>query len=133
MATEYALERKDKEPIGTFEQVQQLILSAFPTTRFYWTVPGAEKLRIAAERGIKMPPELEKVLQTLPSLHEGVYEDDEVLVSFGLGHKEPVMCLYIEPRGDSATLTSQLSALEVGAGGTLVVSGEETNRQRSDD
>jgi len=128
MATEYALERDEKAPIGSFDSVQSLIREVFPTVEFQWTQSGPDKLALAAERGIEFPPELREALKTLPSLLEGRFATDEALVEFGLGFQEPVRCLYVTPRGSSATLNQQLSKLEAKVGGKFVVSGEETNR-----
>ena len=128
MATELALERDDKQAIGTFADVQAIIRAVFPDVQFGWTTSGEEKLRIAAQRGIDLPPAIRKSLETLPSLHEGRANLDEALVKFGLGGKEPVRCIYVMPRGQAPDLNDKLSALEAAVGGQFVTSGEETNR-----
>ena len=124
MATELALECHDKTPLGSLADVQDIIRDIFPEVKFGWTTSGPEKLRIAAERGITLPPQLAKILETLPSLLEGRHEAEEYFVEFGLGHEDPVLCLYVTPRGDGAELTNRLSALEERFQGTLVVSGD---------
>jgi len=128
MATEYALERDDKEPIGLFDAVQSMIREVFPTVKFAWTVSGPDKLKLAVERGIDFPAELREALKTLPSLLEGYYESEGMFIELGLGFEEPVKCLYVTPRGSSTALLLKLSELEVKVGGKFVVSGEETNR-----
>ena len=125
MAAEYTLRRADGLPFGSFEQVQSRIRYLFPTVEFFWTTSGPEKIALAAERGITFPPELMAVLPDLPSLLEGVAEGDGFHVTFGLGHQEPVPCLYVTPRGDSAELDRGLAALEADAGAEFKVSGEE--------
>lgn len=128
MATEFALERNDKAAIGSFEELQTMIRGIFPGVQSGWTTSGPDKLKMAAERGIEFPPDLREALKTLPSLLEGRFESDGNCVEFGLGYEQPVMCLYVTPRGGSPALDQQLAELEARVGGTFVVSGEETNR-----
>ncbi len=125
MATEYTLRRADGQPFGSFEQVQSRIRELFPTVQFYWTTSGPETIALAAERGITFPPEILAYLPDLPSLLEGVAEGDEYHVTFGLGHQEPVSCLYVTPLGDAPELERGLAALEADAGAAFKVSGEE--------
>ena len=128
MATELALERNDKGEIGSFAEVQAIIRSVFADAQFGWTKSGLDKLRIADERGIELPEMIRKSLETLPSLRGGRAALDGALVEFGLGHHEPVCCLYVTPHGDAPDLEDKLSALESAVGGEFVISGEETNR-----
>jgi len=125
MATEYTLRRADGEPFGSFERVQARIRQLFPAVEFYWTTSGAEKIALAAERGVTLPPALLAVLPDLPSLLEGVAEGDAFHVTFGLGAQEPVPCLYATPRGDAQELDRGLDALAADAGAEWKVSGEE--------
>jgi hypothetical protein len=125
MATEYTLRRADGQPFGSFEQVQARIRELFPTVEFFWTASGPEKIAQAAERGITFPPAILAYLPDLPSLLEGVAEREEYHVTFGLGHEEPVRCLYVTPRGDGPELDRGLAALEADAGAVFQVSGEE--------
>src|SRR5262245_33490201 len=111
MATEYTLRRADGQPFGNFDTVQALIRQHFPDVKFGWTTSGPEKLRIAKERGIAFPPALLESLKTLPSLLEGVSETETHHVLFGLGHEEPVQCLYVTPRRISPELERGLAAL----------------------
>ena len=124
MATEFTLRRADGQPFGSFEQVQARIRALFPSVEFFWRTSGQEKIALAAERGIVFPAALMAVLPDLPSLLEGVAEGDGFRVDFGLGHQEPVDCLYITPRGAAAELDRGLSALEADAGAEVKVSGE---------
>jgi len=128
MATELALERSDKAPIGSFDEVQSMIRDVFPSVQFGWTQSGQDKLSVAAERGFEFPPALRRSLETLPSLLEGQFDGDGSHVEFGLGYEEPVKCLYVTPHGDKTALQKQLWELEAKVGGKFVVSGEETNR-----
>jgi hypothetical protein len=128
MAIDYALERDDKGPIGSFAAVQEVLRDLFPSVEFGWTTSGLEKMRLAEERGVTFPPELLKVLPNLPSLLEGFVDAGEYLVEFSLGHQEPVRCIYVTPRGDSPELDAKLAALEKRIGGAFVFSGQETNR-----
>lgn len=125
MATEYTLRRADGQPFGSFEQVQARIRRLFPSVEFAWTTSGPEKIALAAERGITFPPALLAVLPDLPSLLEGVAAGDGFHLTFGLGHQEPVPCLYVTPRGTSPELDRGLAALEADAGAEFKVSGEE--------
>jgi hypothetical protein len=124
MATEYTLRRADGQPFGTLEEVQAIIRRLFPNVKFYWTTSGAEKLRLAKERGIELPPMIREMCERLPSLLEGVAEGKAYHVTFGLGHQEPVDCLYVTPRGTAAKLQKGLAALESLAGAEFRVSGE---------
>lgn len=125
MATEFTLRREDGQPFGSFEQVQTRIRQLFPSVAFHWTTSGPEKIALAAERGITFPPALMAVLPDLPSLLEGVAEGDGFHVTFGLGHQEPVMCLYVTPLGTAPELERGLAALEADAGAEFKVSGDE--------
>jgi len=125
MATEYTLRRADGQPFGSLEQVQARIRQLFPSVEFRWTTSGPEKIALAAERGITFPPQIMAYLPGLPSLLEGVAEGDEYHVTFGLGHDEPVPCMYVTPRGDGPELERGLAALEADAGAPFKVSGEE--------
>src|SRR5262249_46337904 len=78
----------------------------------------------AAERGITFPPEILAYLPSLPSLLEGVAEGDEFHVTFGLGHQEPVPCLYVTPLGDAPELERGLAALAADAGAGVNGAGE---------
>jgi hypothetical protein len=128
MATELALEREDKGPLGRFAEVQAMIRKFFPEVVFGWTTSGQEKLRIAHERGITVPEAIRQSCERLPSLLEGQAEFGDAFVSFGLGYQEPVRCIYVEPRGDSVDFHERLAALESAVGGKFVISGQETNR-----
>jgi hypothetical protein len=128
MATELALERKDKSQIGSFAETQAIVQDVFPSVKFGWTTSGREKLHIAAERNIQLPPAIRESLENLPSLLEGMCEGDGWAVEFGLGYQEPVLCLYVTPRGDSDVLERGLSAIAAAVGGDYVISGNETNR-----
>jgi hypothetical protein len=124
MATEYILRRADGRSFGSFEQVQARIRELFPSVEFHWTTSGPEKIALAVERGITFPPALMAVLPDLPSLLEGAAEGDGFHVTFGLGHQEPVPCLYVTPRGDAPELERGLAALEADAGAEFKVSDE---------
>ena len=123
MATEYTLRRTDGQPFGSFEEAQALIRAHFPTVMFFWTTSGLEKLRQADANKVKLPPHIRAWMATLPSLLEGVAEGDGYHVGFGLGNEQPVVDLYVEPRGDAAELRRGLEALEAVAGAELRVSG----------
>lgn len=125
MATEYTLRRSGGLPFGSFDDVESLIRRLFPDVKFGWTTSGPEKLRLAKERGIEFPAQLREALETLPSLLEGVAEGPGYHVSFGLGHDEPVSCLYVTPRGDSTELERGLAGLEAEAGMKFKASGEQ--------
>jgi hypothetical protein len=62
-------------------------------------------------------------METLPSLREGVAAAPDYHVTFGLGHEEPVLCLYVTPRGRAPELDRGLAALEAEAGAEFQVSG----------
>lgn len=123
MATEFTLRRSDGKSFGTFDEAQQFVRRHFPNVKFGWTTSGAEKLRVATERGITLPPQLLEALKTLPSLLEGVAANNDFHVHFGLGHEEPVACLYVTPRGNDEELKNRLSALEAEAGSLLSIAG----------
>lgn len=123
MATEYTLERRDGRPFGRFHEVQALLRRAFPNVQFFWTTSGSEKMKLARQRGVDLPPAVREVLEQLPALLEGVAAGDEYHVTFGLGHEEPVTCLYVTPRGLADELGRGLAALEAAAGARLQVSG----------
>jgi hypothetical protein len=125
LATEYTLRRADGQPLGTFAQVQAVLCRLFPGIDFGWTTSGPEKVRLAAERGVELPEAIRRWMETLPSLLEGVVEGDDFRVEFGLGDREPVPCLFVEPRGLSPELDRLLTALEAEYGGELVVSGSD--------
>lgn len=125
MATEYTLKRADDGPLGSFTELQALIRDAFPMVQFAWTTGGQEKLRLAKERGIELPPFIRQSLETLPSLLEGVVYGKDFHVTFGLGHEEPVACLYVTPLGESAESERGLDALKAAVGAEFKVSGEE--------
>lgn len=125
MAIEFTLRRVDKQPFGTLEQVQSQLRELFPSVQFHWTGSGQAKIAMAAERGITFPPELAEALKDLPSLLEGYVEGNGFHLTLGLGHQDPVNCLYVTPRGDAPELSHGLAALEAYAGAELKVSGEE--------
>jgi len=125
VATEYSLRRSDRQPLGTFTEVEARLSRLFPGVEFFWTTSGVEKLRHADENGVELPDPIRAWMATLPSLREGIYEGDEFLVEFGLGFEEPVACLSVVPRGVSPQLFRLLDALEVEFGGLMVVSGSE--------
>ena len=128
MATEFALEREDASAIGSLDDVQALIRSVFDSVQFAWTQSGPEKLKLAQERGIEFPAALAKSLETVPSLLEGLAVGGNWQISFGLGHSEPVMCIYLTTHDPDNALDAQLTALEAAVGGKIAVSGDETNR-----
>ena len=125
MATEYTLKRADGQPFGTFAEVEARIRKLFPAVEFWWTRSGAEKIRIARERGVEMPAELRALVEKLPPLREGVAESPDYHVTFGLGATEPVTCLCIVPRGMSEEMGQGLAALEADAGAELKVATDD--------
>jgi hypothetical protein len=102
MATEFTLRRADGKPFGSFAQVQALIRRLFPSVEFFWTTSGPQKIRLAGERGVVLPPHIREWMATLPSLLEGVAEGSAFHVTFGMGYEEPVACLYVTLRGVGA-------------------------------
>ncbi len=124
MGTEYTLQRADGQTFGTFAEVQDVVRRLFPEAKFGWTTSGAEKLRIAKERGIELPAVIREACERLPALFEGVAEGRDYHVSFGFGHQEPVTCLYVTPRGGGPKLEKALKALEEFAGSEFRVAGE---------
>jgi len=125
MATEYTLRRADGRPFGSFDQVQAIIRQLFPTVEFFWTESGPEKVRRAEANGVELPPHIREWMVGRPAVFEGVAEGPDFHVTFGLGTKEPVACLFVEPRGLSPELDRGLAALEAEAGAGLRVSGSE--------
>ncbi|HEY2416249.1 MAG TPA: hypothetical protein VGI40_28670 [Pirellulaceae bacterium] len=123
MATEFTLQRPDGAPLGTFNEVQTMIRRHFPSVQFSWTTSGLEKLKLAKERGLELPPEIRKACESLPSLLEGSAGGTSYQIAFGLGHEEPVCCLYVEPRGDHQELLSGLAAMEKEVGAAFRISG----------
>ena len=125
MATEFTLRRKDRQPLGTFEEVQAILRRIFPGVQFWRTTSGPEKVEMAEKNGGPLPPHIKAWMLTLPSMLDGICEADEWIVEFGLGPTEPVPELYVQPRGDSPELQQRLDALEAEYGNTLIVSGSE--------
>lgn len=125
MATEFTLRRKDRQPLGTFEEVQTTLRRIFPGVQFWWTTSGPEKVQQAEQNGGPLPPHIKEWMLTLPSMLDGVCEGDDWLVEFGLGPTEPVPELYVQPRGIAPEMNQRLDALEADYGNTLVVSGSE--------
>lgn len=124
MATEYVISFRDNRPLGTREAIQALIRTHFPSVQFHWTTSGLEKLRIAKERGVELPPALREGLETLPSLPEGVAEGPGWRIEIGLSHLDPICELIIEPRGDGVTMDEGIQAIEKALGSTFRVHGE---------
>jgi hypothetical protein len=125
MATEYTLRRADGQPFGSFAQAQALIRRWFPSVEFFRTTSGPEKVRQAEERGVDLPPHIRQRMETLPSLLEGVAAAPDYHVAFGPGQEEPVLCLYVTPRGRAPELDRGLAALEAEARTEFPVSGME--------
>jgi hypothetical protein len=124
MATEFLLRAADEQPLGSFEQVQSLLLEIFPETKFNWSSSGPEKLKLAEQHGVEFPRELKKSLETLPAFYQGIYVKGQNCVHFVLGEAEPVTCLYVTPRGDADELDSALTRLEQKIGGEFEISGD---------
>jgi hypothetical protein len=126
MATELTLRRKDRQPLGSFEEVQAMLRRIFPGVQFWRTTSGPEKVELAEKNGGPLPPHIKEWMLTLPSMLDGVCEGDGWLVEFGLGPTEPVPELYVQPRGtNDEELFRLLDKLEAEYGNTLIVSGSE--------
>jgi hypothetical protein len=125
MATEYTLKRADGQAFGTFAEVEARIRQLFPAVEFWWSRSGAEKIRMARERGVEMPEELRRLVEKLPPLREGVAESPDYHVTFGLGPAEPVTCLCVVPRGMAEEMDRGLAALEADAGAQLKVATDD--------
>jgi hypothetical protein len=125
MATEFTLRRKDRQPLGTFEEVQATLRRIFPGVQFWWTTSGPEKVQLAEENSGPLPPHIKQWMLTLPSMLDGICEGDDWLVEFGLGPTEPVPELYVQPHGIGPELHQRLDALEAEYGNTLIISGSE--------
>jgi hypothetical protein len=128
MAAQYVLSFPDHRPLGTRESIQTLIRTHFPSVVFFWTKSGQEKLCLASERGVELPPAIRQGLESLPSLLEGVAEGPDWRIEFGLHHLDPVPELVVQPRGDSAALDDGIRAIEQALGTSLRVCGEPTKR-----
>jgi hypothetical protein len=124
LSTEYVISFRDNRPLGSIEAIQTLIRTHFPSVDFRWTTSGVEKLRIAKERGIELPPALREGLESLPSLLEGVAEGPSWRVLFGLNHSDPVRELVMEWRGDDAQMEEGVRAIERSLGSAFRVHGE---------
>ena len=125
MATEYVISFRDNRVLGSLSEIQSLIREHFPSVQFHWTTSGAEKLRLAKERGVELPQEIRDVLNNLPSLLEGVAEGLGWDIMFGLQHMDPLRELIIEPRGDDAAMDAGIRAIEQVLGTSFRVYGEE--------
>lgn len=56
MATEFVISFRDRRPIGSIAEIQSLLRAHFPDIKFRHTTSRLEKLRIAKERKLKLPP-----------------------------------------------------------------------------
>lgn len=79
---------------------------------------------MAAERGIRFPPELRESLESLPSVLEGVAEGPSWSVTFGLGHDDPLTELIVEARAHATELDSGMLAIENAIGTAFRALGE---------
>ena len=113
MATELSLKSRTGASLGSFDQVKTKLTRVLPDLEFYWTASGPQKLQVAAERGIALPPAIKKSLESLPALFEARHSAPGLFVLIGLGASEPVQELFVQLRGDNdAALDGIASALE---------------------
>ena len=124
MATDYVLSFKDNRPLGTFAEIEAMLRAIFPDVVFGWRTSGPEKIRLATERGIDLPPAIRKQLEALPALYEAVAEGETYYIEFCLGPSEPVTELVVEPKGDHPELQRWLGELETRLGTVLRGYGE---------
>ena len=124
MATDYVISFRDGRPLGSREALQALIRTHFPGIKFYWTMSGLERLRIAKEGGIEFPPALREGMESFPSLLEGVAEGPGWHILFGLGYVDPVTELVMQARGEYAKIEASVHAIEETLGSQFRVHGE---------
>ena len=124
MPTYYAVSFRDNRALGTFDGLQSLIQSQFPNAAFAWTPSGPEKLQFAKERGIELPASIKEVLQSLPSLLEGVAKGEGWSIMFGLGNAEPVVELIVVPQGNGESMWHGIEFIENKLGTHLRVCGQ---------
>ncbi len=99
MAWEPFLKSEDDSPLGSSEEVRQMLCEAFPGTE--WVIgPSGEHL-LKEQYGGSIPDEWrDSILFQMPASWEGCYNTEPVAVQFKVGLGEEVQCVSIITHGD---------------------------------
>jgi hypothetical protein len=98
-------------PLGSLAFVEGTLRRLFSGIAFEWTRSGADKLIDSDRRGITLPEIVRKVLQAQPSNRCGAWSDDLITVTFCLGNREQVECIWLTVSGDDAAGDRILGAM----------------------
>src|SRR5688572_26304703 len=112
MGLDGTIKRPDGKPLGDVRFVQQALAAAFPGIVFGMLPSGADKIRLAAERGIVFPDVLHKQLEAIPAKFGGEYEGPSFSAQFSLGSSSEVLLVDVVLYGTTAASEPMLEFLD---------------------
>jgi hypothetical protein len=112
MGLDGTIKRPDGKPLGEVGFVQQALAAAFPGIVFGTLPSGADKIRLAAERGIVFPDVLRTQLERIPAKHGGEYECPSFSAQFSLGSSSEVLDVDVVLYGTTADSDPMFEFLE---------------------
>lgn len=112
MGLDGTIKRPDGKPLGTVAAVQQALASAFPGIEFGREPSGAEKLRMAAAKGITFPDILRQHLESRPAQESADYQGAEFSAQFHFGPDEVVQQVDVVLYGTTTASEPMFALLE---------------------
>ena len=103
--------REGGTPFGTFASMQAELTYMFPGLVFEWTPSGIQKLADIDARRIELPEIVRRSLMTQPSFLCGSRADGDSSVSFNIGSREPVDCVWTTIGGNEVVAGAALAQL----------------------
>ena len=111
MGLDGTIRRADGRPLGTLDEVRRALVDVFPGIILGQNLSGAERIRIAAERGIEFPEVLRKSLERIPAKFGADYVGPEFSAEFLLGADETVQTVDVVPYGNTVAAEPMFEAL----------------------
>ncbi len=112
MGLDATIKRADGEPLGPVAVVQEALAVAFPGIVLGRLPSGAEKIRVAAERGIVFPDVVRQHLELAPAWYGGDYQGPDFSAQFNLGAAAIVQHVDVVLYGNTAASEPMFELLE---------------------
>jgi hypothetical protein len=112
MGLDGTIKRGDGSPLGPVAKIQQALAEVFPGIVLGRLPSGAEKIRIAAERGIVIPDIIRQSLESTPARYGGDYQGPDFSAQFNLGAAEIVQQIDVVLYGRTVASEPMFALLE---------------------
>lgn len=111
MGLEGTIKRTDGQSLGSFTQVQHVLIDIFPGVALNRSLSGLEKLQKAEAQGVTFPSAIREHMASRPASYEGDYTGAEFSIYFYMDDAHIIPELGVVLRGNTAHSESLFALL----------------------